>query len=321
MDAARAAKRLPGVERVQVVYRRSRRYMPADEEELLLALQEGVEFCELLSPVSHTGGALICARMRLGEPDKSGRRSPVETGETVKLPCDLVIAAVGESVEKAIFQENGVALDECGRALVNPLTLESSVPGVYVIGDAHRGPATVVEAIADAQRAADAILAACREPSIPDAAYDDPATCRAKTGVLAEYENAGREFERCLYCSRSCEVCAQVCPNRANIAVRVPGYEMRQIVHIDRMCNECGNCASFCPYPDRPYRDKPTLFHTERDFEDSENTGFLRLTGTTFKVRVGKDVRVVDLSAPDVDLPREMEALMWALLEEYSYLF
>jgi len=320
MDAARAAKRLPGVENVRLVYRRSKRYMPADEEELLLALQEGVEFCELLSPVSHADGVLTCARMKLGEPDSSGRRSPAETGETVKLPCDLVIAAVGERVEKAVFQQNGVALDERGRALVNPETLESSVPGVYVIGDARRGPATVVEAIADAQRAADAILGAREKFAVPEAAYDDPAACRARVGTLTEYENAGRENERCLYCSRSCEVCAQVCPNRANVAVRVPGFETRQIVHIDRMCNECGNCATFCPYPDRPYRDKPTLFHTERDFNDSGNTGFLRLSGTRFRVRLGEDVLETDIAAPDRELPREMEALLFALVGDYAYL-
>ena len=80
MDAARAAKRLPGVKKVSLVYRRTKRYMPADQEELELALADGVEFRELLSPVGVKDGVLTCAVMELGAPDASGRRSPVATG-------------------------------------------------------------------------------------------------------------------------------------------------------------------------------------------------------------------------------------------------
>lgn len=77
MDAARAAVRVPGVRRVRLVYRRTKRYMPADEEELALAIEDGVEFCELLAPVGVRDGVLTCGRMELGAPDASGRRSPV----------------------------------------------------------------------------------------------------------------------------------------------------------------------------------------------------------------------------------------------------
>ncbi len=320
MDAARAAKRLPGVESVRVLYRRNKRYMPADEEELLLAMQEGVEFCELLSPVSVSGGMLTCKKMALGAPDASGRRSPVETDEIVKLPCDLLVAAVGERVDKTLFEANGVRMDARGKAVVDPQSLETSIPGVYVVGDANRGPATVVEAIADAQRAANHILNAPHTYTIPEVAYQSPAACREKNGILAEYENAGRENERCLYCSVSCEICAQVCPNRANLAISVPGMEMRQILHVDRMCNECGNCAVFCPYNDAPYLVKPTLFHTEADFRDSENTGFLSLGGTRYLVRVDGVVKEIDLDEPHVDIPRELEALLFAVRQQYGYL-
>ena len=322
MDAARAAKRLPGVEHVRVVYRRNKRYMPADEEELQLAVQDGVEFCELLSPDALSDGMLTCKKMALGAPDASGRRSPVETGETVKLPCDLLVAAVGERVDKALFEENSIKTDARGRAVVDPASLETSSAGVYVIGDANRGPATVVEAIADAQRVADHILNAPYTFTIPEVAYQTPAACREKNGTLLEYENAGRENERCLYCNLSCELCAQVCPNRANLAVTVPGMEMRQILHVDRMCNECGNCAIFCPYNDAPYLVKPTLFHTEEDFRDSANSGFLPLGGTRYRIRINGTVKDIDLDEPnDVDLPRELEALIFAVRQEYSYLF
>ena len=107
MDAARAAIRTPGVKRVRLVYRRTAKYMPADEEELALAKEDGVEFRELLAPLAFENGALLCSVMKLGAPDASGRRSPVETGERISLPCDTLIAAVGEKVETALFLENG----------------------------------------------------------------------------------------------------------------------------------------------------------------------------------------------------------------------
>ncbi len=69
-----------------------------------------------------------------------------------------------------------------------------------------------------------------------------------------------------------CEVCCDVCPNRANVAIKVPGLAKHQVVHVDGMCNECGNCAVFCPYQEgRPYKDKLTLFWSEQDMENSEN--------------------------------------------------
>lgn len=320
MDAARAAKRLPGVENVRVVYRRSKRYMPADDEELQLCLQEGVEFCELLSPVSLADKTLTCKKMTLGAPDASGRRAPVETDEIVKLPCNLLVAAVGERVDQTLFTENGIAVNERGHALINPQTLETSLPGVYVLGDANRGPATVVEAIADAQRAADHILGYRPEYEIPESACPDPADCRKKNGILKEYDNAARENERCLNCNLSCEICTQVCPNRANLAIRVPGMSQRQILHVDRMCNECGNCAVFCPYDDAPYLVKPTLFHTERDFDDSKNTGFLPLGAKRFRVRLDGEVRDVNLDDADTGLNRDFEALLWAVLTDYGYI-
>ena len=79
MDTARAAKRNAGVEKVSLVYRRTKRYMPADEEELVMAIDDGVEFAELLAPVKLENGELICRKMQLGDYDASGRRSVVET--------------------------------------------------------------------------------------------------------------------------------------------------------------------------------------------------------------------------------------------------
>lgn len=316
MDAARAAKRHAGVERCRVVYRRTRRYMPADEEELRLCLEEGVEFAELLAPVKLEKDMLVCKRCVLGEPDESGRRSPVETEELVNIPCTALIAAVGESPESAVFESCGAALDARGRVQVNAATLETSVPHVYAIGDARRGPATVVEGIADARLAADAI-AGRYEYAIPAEARLFTTACYEKQGILKDYDSTGREAGRCLGCSTVCTLCAQVCPNRANVVIHVPGKAMPQILHIDKMCNECGNCLVFCPYDSAPYTEKITLFKTEAAFDASENKGFLPLGGNRVKLRLN-GVRTVTLGLDVLDT--DMERLIRTTLAGYSYL-
>ncbi len=317
MDAARAAKRLPGVKRALLVYRRTKRYMPAEEEELRLALDEGVEFFELLSPVSLENGTLTCNKIKLGEPDASGRRSPVETGETLALPCDTLVFATGEGVETEPFTKNGVALDARGRVTADPGTLETSVPGVYVIGDAKGGPATVVEAIADARRAADAIAGEYRY-EIPEDAKGCVDACYKKQGILRLYDDAKKENRRCLTCSTVCECCATVCPNRANIAIDVPGARMHQIVHVDKMCNECGNCRAFCPYDSAPYLEKLTLFSTEREFAGSKNPGFYPLGGGAYRVRLYGEPFTA--RPGDASLEPELSRLLTTIERDYAYL-
>ena len=315
MDAARAAIRTPGVKRVRLVYRRTAKYMPADEEELALAKEDGVEFRELLAPVAFENGALLCSVMKLGAPDASGRRSPVETGERISLPCDTLIAAVGEKVETALFLENGIALTERGRVETDA-NLQTSRAHVYVIGDCSRGPATVVEGIADARKAADAI-AGKYAYGICGCAQTTEDACFEKQGVLKDYEQAEKERGRCLNCGTVCECCVQVCPNRANVAIKVPGKHMPQILHVDRMCNECGNCLVFCPYDSRPYKEKFTLFATEAEFDGSENPGFLPLAERTVKLRLN-GVRTVDLDRDAID--PDAKAMIETVLKEYSYL-
>jgi len=102
MDACRSARRL-GAEEVSVLYRRSREEMPADDIEIEEATEEGVDFIYLAAPKTIEGNGkverIVCERMRLGEPDASGRRSPVPTGETFVLEVDTVIAAVGQGID------------------------------------------------------------------------------------------------------------------------------------------------------------------------------------------------------------------------------
>ncbi len=158
MDTARAAKRTEGVEHVYLVYRRTKRYMPAAEDELLEVLEEGVEFKELLSPVSLDGGRLLCKKMKLGQMDASGRAGVTETADVVEVPADTVIVAVGEKIDTDFYTANQIVVDERGKAKVNDKTLETSVSGVYVAGDGARGAATIVEGIRDAQLAVKDIL-------------------------------------------------------------------------------------------------------------------------------------------------------------------
>ena len=310
MDTARAAKRTLGVEKVSLVYRRTKRYMPADEEELIMALEDGVEMRELLSPVSLEDGMLVCKKMVLGAADASGRRGVVETEETETIPADTVIAAVGEKVPTEFFQLNQISVNERGKAMTDTQTLESSQPDVYVIGDGLYGPGTVVEAIRDAQKAANAIVG--KQLSMDTEAAVKPEEIYAKKGILKEEAEISQEANRCLTCSNVCENCVDVCPNRANIAVKVPGMEKTQIIHVDYMCNECGNCKSFCPYASAPYQDKFTLFANEADMEASKNDGFVVLDETKVKVRF--------LGTITDQVPFGIQRLIDAVKNDYSYL-
>ena len=319
MDTARAAKRNVGVEHVYLVYRRTRRYMPADEEELVMALEDGVEFKELLSPVKLENGQLFCKVMQLSDYDVSGRRGVTETGETVWVPADTVIAAVGEKVPTDWYQANGLAVSEKGRLYVDEKTLKTSDDNVYAAGDGLYGPATVVEAIRDGRKVAEAIageVLACDFDKL-----EEEEKVYAKRGVLKEEQKETKEAGRCLGCSTICENCVEVCPNRANIAIQVPGMEKHQIIHVDYLCNECGNCKSFCPYSSAPYLDKFTLFETEADMENSKNQGFAVLDQETrrCKVRFFGKTFIWEPEKPAA-LPDGLGRMIETVCRDYSYL-
>ena len=317
MDTARAAKRCEGVEHVYLVYRRTKRYMPADEHELQLALADGVEFRELLAPVKMEDGQLVCEEMVLGETDASGRAGVVSTGNTVTVPADTVIAAVGEKVPGDFYQANGINVDEKGRPLVND-KLETNLEGVYVVGDGLYGPSLVVKGMANAITAAEAIAGRGISESMSEAIAEEE--LYAKKGILAE-AGEKKEAERCLGCSSVCENCVDVCPNRANVSIKVPGMAKAQVIHVDYMCNECGNCRSFCPYASAPYLDKFTLFANEADMADSKNQGFtvldrekvsckVRFLGEEFAWEKGQDGR----------LPFGLQKLIETVCSDYEYL-
>ncbi len=107
---------------------------------------------------------------------------------------------------------------------------------------------------------------------------------------------------RCLGCDVLCLKCVEVCPNRANtyIAISDGFRDQVQVLHLDALCNECGNCATFCPWDGKPYTDKLTVFASEKDFRGSANPGFavegqrllLRLDGTVGEIAIGPDGRL-----------------------------
>ena len=163
MDAVRTAKRL-GAERAIIVYRRSEEEMPARVEEVRHAKEEGVEFMTLHNPIEYHASEqgrvaeAVLQVMTLGEPDESGRRSPVAVeGMTVTLPVDLVIVSVGVSPNPLIPSTvAGLEISKKGTIVVND-QMQSSLPTIFAGGDIVRGGATVILAMADGRKAAQAM--------------------------------------------------------------------------------------------------------------------------------------------------------------------
>lgn len=163
MDCLRVAKRL-GAPKVRCVYRRSQAEAPARVEELRHAMEEGVEFFFLHSPVEilvddhHDVRGMRVERMELGEPDDRGRRKPVPTGEITELPCDTVIYALGTRANPIVTTSTpGLGLNKWGYIVADDTTQATTVPGVFAGGDIVTGGATVILAMGAGRRAARAI--------------------------------------------------------------------------------------------------------------------------------------------------------------------
>ena len=253
MDAARAAKRLVGPDgRVSIVYRRTSHEMPADREEVLDALEEGIELLELCAPEQVVIGperltGLACARMELGGLDASGRPSPVKVpGSSFTLEIDSLIPAIGQKVVLDFLPG--------GELKIDPSTCRTGLDRVYAGGDAVRGASSLIMAIGDGQKAAASILAASgaeggrsispaedREPDwdalklkqarrMPGARPSRRAPLERLDFALyvhsLDEKTARAEAQRCLQCDVFCNICTTVCPNRANIA-----FEMGRVVY------------------------------------------------------------------------------------------
>ncbi|HMO05376.1 MAG TPA: FAD-dependent oxidoreductase [Kiritimatiellia bacterium] len=249
MDCARTAWRL-GAEDVAVIYRRTRDEMPAQYDEVHGLIAENIPVRELrapLAPLDKEGvlTGLRCAVMELGEPDASGRRRPRPVpGQTEDIPLDTVIVAINQSGDFDWLTRAGIALNDHGYILTDPETLATSRPGVYAGGDAiGDGPATIVKALGDGKRIAQAIrrqFEGTIEPEppvsdLPPAGRFDLQVRRAQRIApvqiperpadrrrdfdevvqTLDITDARAEAARCLDCDQLCSYCVGVCPNLA----------------------------------------------------------------------------------------------------------
>jgi putative selenate reductase len=248
MDCARSALRV-GAETVSLIYRRTVDQMPADPEEVHDAVEEGVVFHELSSPAGlhlEDGrvAGLVCTRTEYhGERDASGRKVPFDVpGSEFEIGLDTLIVAISQHALLDLFGDRQPGLTPSGYIAVDPVTFETSIPGVYAGGDvADHGPSSIVRAAADGKRVAAAIVEAhgMRRPAAATAAdpidihglvvrrarreYRVPVRVSGleardgfeETTLGYTPEEAMTEAGRCLDCHTICSLCVGVCPNMA----------------------------------------------------------------------------------------------------------
>jgi len=245
IDAARSALRA-GADSVEICYRRSLKEMPASPEEIEEAIEEGITFRYLVSPVEITGNGKVTGikmiKMRLSEPDESGRRRPVAVKESeFILRADAVIPAIGQTIDQPLLASLGAELTSKSSPVVNSLTLQTSLEGVFAGGDLVTGPAMAIDAMAAGKRAAVSIdryikgqdLSLGREldetffpvedvregitpePRVAMPEMDVDKRIKGFDEVQLGYteDMAIAEAKRCLSCRRclGCGICADVC--------------------------------------------------------------------------------------------------------------
>ncbi len=333
MDCARTAWRLmKDSSKVKIVYRRTISEMPADREEIVALLEEGIEIVQLTQPlsvVSENGKmtALRCQKMKLGQRDRSGRKKPEAIpGSEFDLPLDTLILAISQNSDAEFLAKEKATFNKKGYLEVNPETMETSLPNIYAGGDISQdGPASIVKACGDARK----IVASIRQKqeNIPAGktqnltvdmpellqrrchrekrieVHNRPVSDRQNFKEVVPTlttEQAQKEAQRCLDCHKLCSICASVCPNMAIMtyqnepfSIKLPKIEIKQekiefgenqILEINQLyqiaifadfCNQCGNCATFCPTAGKPYQDKPRIFLYKADFVEQSNNAFM----------------------------------------------
>lgn len=254
--------------------------------------------------------------------EKKGQISPEAIDRDValieKMGVHLVVGKAIASLDE--LQGYDVILAACGVKGKIGDTPASAIDGLTIIGDGHYGKTTsVVECIADGQKAAEAILG--QLTSVDTLIPADVNDVYSRRGLLEAAPETGCDG-RCLHCDSVCEACVEVCPNRANVAIAVPGHMQAQILHVDYMCNECGNCRTFCPWGGAPYKDKFTLFANEEDLEHSDNQGFVVIDKVSgfCKVRLDGEIRSTTLGTADEAIPEDIRTFMETVCRDYGYL-
>ena len=284
IDAARVSRRL-GAEVVQL-YRRTRAEMPASDEEIAAAIEEGVAIEYLCSPLRIDDGQVTCMRMALGAPDASGRPRPVPVaGSEFTISANAVIMAIGQEVE---IPAASVAKARSGAVSVDAETLATSVNGIFAGGDATAGPASIISAIGQGRRAAsaidrfvggDGVIDRSESEEIPAQAPDTSprGTARSKYQTISlksrlagfglvekayDLRTAKREAGRCLSCDlrafevevnpvvcKDCGYCREVCGLEVfgrSEEFNASGYLPATVEKAER-CIGCLRCLYVCP--------------------------------------------------------------------------
>lgn len=248
MDAARSALRA-GATEAHICYRRTQADMPAQAEEVIAALEEGVHLHPLTAPVSLMGDAgsvvgIRLQRMAPGEPDAQGRRSvtPMD-GSEFELPIDYVLVAIGEAPDPSFLPEGtSVEVAAWGGLLINPQTLATGAPGVFAAGDITYGPKTVIHAAAHGRQAAKNIHAYLRGLSPRDVSElpdDEPET-------ISSLPEGGHVTIDLRPMSRAVMPLRERGEARNKLQEFALGFEERQARHEASRCLRC-DLAYLCP--------------------------------------------------------------------------
>lgn len=264
IDSARVAARL-GTGNVDVLYRRSREEMPALPEEVKAALEEGIVIQFLVTPVEiviEDGkvSGLRCIRMKLGEPDDTGRRKPLPIpGSEFDVEADMVIVAVGQRPDLSFLDGLGIEISKEGFISFDPGNCATNFPKVFVAGDVQTGSATVIEAIGAGKRAAQGIHSLLSENGeiMPETIERvvgfeeinvhyfnrEPRHGLEGPGIEASAHEVVAEAKRCFHCGSCniCHTCWILCPDAS---IR----EINGKISVDYdYCKGCGICAEECP--------------------------------------------------------------------------
>jgi len=235
---------------VKIVYRRTQKEMPADQEEIQAALEEGIELIELATPVRILSSkdkvaGLICSKMKLKGKDDSGRPKPVKVPNSdFEIETDTIIPAFGQTPVINFIDDDKLKIKDSE-------TGEIMLSNVFIGGDAMRGASSIIQAIADGKKVANNILKKTdHKLELPKAekGFDHQdyhkKRARIKQGKQHEEipvekrnyehlveipltpEEATQEAERCLYCDEVCDICVTVCPNRANYSYKIEPFQV-----------------------------------------------------------------------------------------------
>lgn len=278
IDAARTAWRLQRKAHVTVLYRRTKKEMPVEREEITALLAEGIQIKELVNPIkiitkNNKITGVQCIRMKLGEKDQSGRPRPVPIeGSEFILDIDNLIIAIGQ-VTDLEFLKNDDIKTKWGLIETDPITRRTSKERVYAGGDVVRGPSSLVKAVGDGRGAAKSIIwEEYREKSKLTHNIKtnqiDLLKRKSKKKIISnaflhDYSNVKRDFTevdhsinennakgeagRCFLCNDMCSICVTVCPNLANITYQITPFqrEMNKLEVQDK---------SLIQIKDTPYR-------------------------------------------------------------------